>query len=101
MNCKQGDLAVIVGSWNPKNLGAIVRVIGPFVWSEWPEWTNDAFQCWVIESEGRLLIASDGSQHRRRPYGDENLRPIRDPGDDATDEMIELLGRPVREGETV
>lgn len=41
MNCKQGDLAVVVKCLNaPENIGAIRRVIRPTEWiaGTWPGW---------------------------------------------------------------
>jgi hypothetical protein len=51
--------------------------------------------------EGPLLRCQCGCGGVSIALADSVLRPIRDHGDDATDEMLELLGKPVREGETV
>ena len=81
MNCKQGDLAIIVGILpgypGYKCNGMIVKCVSLI-----PDYDIAA---WIIEPEidGFLGVA------------DVNLRPIRDPGDDAVDEMVQLHGKPV------
>ena len=86
MNCKPGDLAIIVdaGSCARVHIGKIVRCIRltepiyghhGFGWETLPELN--------ASDDGKALL-----------WRDEHLRPIRDPGDDATDEMVQLLGKP-------
>lgn len=105
MNCKPGDLAVIVG-FSPKHphlTGRIVEVIemAPVGMGfrlpdgKWhlPCPANE----WVIRFQNPV----DLSVVRGRSSGiyaachDSKLRPLRDPGEDATDEVVERLGRPV------
>ena len=83
MNCEKGDLAVIVsmsafyGDWP---IGRIVRCLR----------LDDDGECWYIEPK---LVGPDG-----RVWGtvwDGCLRPIRDPGDDAKDEMLRPLPQEV------
>lgn len=85
MNCKQGDLAIIVGSVAAKEgkEGLIIRVLscGTDPDHGVPSWTY----------EGNVIHPS-GIRYRR--ILDCFLRPIRDPGDDAVDEVIQRIGSP-------
>ena len=98
MNCKQGDVAVIVRSY-AGNEGKIVRCLrllkNDMAWVG-IDGITEKFPTWEID---RQLKGWKGDTSCY--VADYKLRPIRDPGDDATDEMIVLLGKPVREGETV
>lgn len=86
MNCKPGDLAVIVNSNDRRNIGKLVRVIGPYEMRP---------QSWWVASESVLHgVFSDWPPGAEVGQYDKNLRPIRDPGEDATDEMVQLLGKP-------
>jgi hypothetical protein len=93
MNCKPGDLAVYVGGHlsNPRNVGRIFQVLrrgndwhGQISW--WVKPAGEAYSPtrlkWMSE-EGEVL--------------DKLLRPIRDPGDDATDETLLWVGSPHKE----
>ena len=75
LNCKIGDLAVIVKTSYPaevRYIGKIVRCVEPI------------FSCgWIVEPD----IAGYFGVH------DDNLRPIRD--SDGEDEMLRLAGKPV------
>lgn len=107
MNCKQGDLAVIVAPYNPANLGRIVRVVAPIGYMRAGtlftyegrvlQATITGFYWWT---EGPVVIASVGSSDGRlypsNHSCDSQLRPIRDPGDDAVDEVVQQLGKPAQ-----
>jgi hypothetical protein len=83
MNCKQGDLAVIVKVLNPKNsqiIGKIVRCIEPVV-----SWDNIAG--WAVDPPLSFAIG----------VADENLRPIRD--NDGEDETLQWSPVPTKETE--
>lgn len=94
MNCKPGDLAIVVRS-KSGNEGKIVRCIrlctpaeadAEHYWSG-PLWKVDA-----------LLVAKRRGDVKFTPHcPDECLRPIRDPGDDAQDEMLRPLPNEVCE----
>lgn len=90
MNCKPGDLAVIIRS-EAGNEGKILRVIR-FV-GEVPGWVGS--DRWETDTlvPGKLGGWSCAVQ-------DSNLRPIRDPGDDAVDETLQRLPAPHRAKET-
>ena len=85
MNCKPGDLAIVVGGdpLVPPPLGAIVRVtVLNYIFSD----------CWetdppIFDPSGRHFIVIQ----------DAHLRPIRNPGDDAQDETLTWLPVPQKE----
>ena len=101
MNCKPGDLAVIVRSFSPDfivNVGRIVRV-GNFYGKAAFKSGYEKENCWLVH--GRLMTRSGAPFDRlAREHGadgcipDDHLCPIRDPGDDAVDEMVQKLGKP-------
>lgn len=89
MNCKQGDLAVVVRAVNRKNIGKLCRCLKLIhgklfidpdgVARPYDTWETDAkFHCW------------DGSNTRY--VQDEKLKPIRD--SDGEDEMLRITGKP-------
>lgn len=106
MNCKPGDLAVIVGAKEaPQNNGRIVEVVRAFPIGE--VWGNNMKRgpapAWIVRSTGTPLVMKTENVLtgrtwfrlvQERPYSDRCLRPIRDHGDDATDEMVLLVGMP-------
>ena len=73
MNCVKGDLAVNIFSHVPERVGAIVKVIEPWV-------VDDGYQ-WVIEWHGSQFRAMD-----------RYLRPIRN--SDGDDETFAWAGKP-------
>lgn len=82
MNCRPGDLAVVVkAKLDPNQLGKIVTVL---------EW-DTLFLGWKVSPP----IITDGSPWMA--VADHALRPIRDPGDDAVDEVIQRIGTPHKE----
>ena len=104
MNCKPGDLAVVVRS-NFGNCGKLVRVIGPSPLNGKPlgtkaEIAGGKFQVksypsafsWVIEALGQPLVKESGKSYQICPAGDHHLRPIRD--QDGQDETLTWAGKP-------
>ena len=90
MNCKPGDLAVIVrvSLERHKNLiGKVIQVTKPYF--------SEVGQCMAWRYEGSDLVGATGIPI----YGvyDWELSPIRDPGDDAVDEVIQRIGTPHKE----
>ena len=90
MNCKPGDLAVIVSGIPADNIGKIIKVLT----------VEDRWYGLAWDYEGALYGANFPGVRADR-VADSCLRPIRDPGEDATDEMVELLGKPVAKPEGV
>ena len=78
MNCRPGDLAIQIRAWRPENIGTIVRVLRPV-----DDWFFGA-GFWEVEGSGNGNVAADSDLH-----------PIRDPGDDAKDEMLRPLPKEV------
>ena len=98
MNCKQGDIAIVVRSI-AGNEGKIVRCLRLATEEEITQ--NNILKngtIWRID----IPLAKRGVRTRRLkpaiPFArDANLRPIRDPGTDATDETLTWLPVPTKE----
>lgn len=89
MNCKPGDLAVIVRSHDRRNVGKLVRVLRTYPRAE---------ASWWISSDSVLHgIYSDWPVGAEVGMFDSHLRPIRDPGADAQDETLQWLPVPTTE----
>lgn len=76
--CRPGDLAVVVRSNIPANIGRFVRVIRPFrVPPDAPVRSAGCF--WVIEAAHPLTWSANGRLHQQKqgPAPDEALQPIR------------------------
>lgn len=86
LNCKPGDLAVVVRS-QQGNEGRIVRCLRLI-----PEfrWVSGVHPSWEIDVE---LHNTDPRGRRLIP--DYRLRPLRDPGEDARDETLDWKALPV------
>ena len=107
MNCKPGDLAVTVNMLNPMNNGRLVRVLRAALDGELIVVGGARFvlqssgPCWLCESEGpyefevRSLDTAISAYGKSRPIADRFLRPLRDPGEDASDEMFRPLPQEV------
>jgi hypothetical protein len=81
MNCKPGDLAVVVKSaTRPENVGRIVRCVRRTV--RIGHKSRLPLDCWVVEPDITLCGA----------IADECLRPIRD--QDGDDETLTWAGKP-------
>ena len=84
MNCKQGDLAIIVKIKNgspdgaEKHLGKIVKCIESYY--------DDNFLIWETDP---VLLDTDGDE---LDFEDDELKPIRDT--DKEDEMLRITGKP-------
>lgn len=82
MNCKQGDVAIVVNSL-AGNEGKIIRVTVLRQAFNHPNGEP------VWEYTGAVLAGTRGPV--ASAIADRFLRPIRDPGDDAKDEMLRSL----------
>lgn len=95
MNCKPGDLAVLVCANNPDHLGRLVDVL-----HKGADYENGVLY-WRCKVHGRPVLVpvyDSKNQHTGRfeslgevDAPDAWLRPIRDPGDDAQDETLQWL----------
>lgn len=96
MNCKPGDLAMIVNSANGVSLGKLVRCIrlSEFPGLCNPDGTIDIGPVWETDHMG--FDCHFSAVHNL--WMDKDLRPIRDPGDDARDETLDWLTVPTKEG---
>lgn len=107
LNCKPGDLAVIVDSdpkCNPDTGGVLCDVLyhPPSDYFKLPDGTNAHASLpfenrWVIRLHRPIkTLWWDGKLHDAT-YAvcpDNKMRPIRDPGEDATDETLQWLDVP-------
>lgn len=93
MNCKPGDLAVVVRS-KCGNEGVILRCIRLSPKSE-HKLDPRHLLVWLTD---RDTVDTHGGSSPYMP--DAYLRPIRDPGDDAVDETLLRLPAPSTERET-
>lgn len=79
LNCRVGDLAIIVNCEFPENIGAIVEVVAPGAPSLL---AIPGLPYWHVVSKGRLLKVRSwryGVRHCHDPYVyDYQLRPLRD-----------------------
>jgi hypothetical protein len=99
MNCKPGDLAVVVNDLdNPRNNGALVKVVCRADRAEYDapiDWDCEAVSTIIMERDGVVFRADSGEGEFG--YQDLELRPIRDPGEDAKDETLNWLPVPHKE----
>lgn len=85
-NCKPGDIAIVKKLDSP-NYGRLVQVLRLRVAGEFPEFTFHP-PCWIVEAIGAPLWVKYSEPMQVRPFYDSSLRPIRNPGEDATDETL-------------
>jgi hypothetical protein len=95
MNCKQGDLAVIVRS-DAGNAGKIVRCLRLVGNQLWVDLYGRRVSCatWEVDRE---LVGWGGD--RFNLISDDQLRPLRDPGEDAKDETLQWKEVPTKQKE--
>lgn len=96
MNCKKDDLAIVVRSFTGENLGKIVRCLRLANPEDlWLHNVGYDGPVWLIDQTLICRSLANLNYFAEVPLvPDEILRPIRDPGEDATDEMVQLLGKP-------
>lgn len=106
MNCKQGDLAMIVRA--PRQLDDVLG--RPVRIKRLPPFDLNGEPAWFLEEQLSCVLPRGGYDAKDEYFGpgtrvwfdtiqDKYLRPIRDPGDDAVDET--LLRTPVPPGDEV
>lgn len=106
MNCKPGDLAVVVRSVVPANIGRFVTVVRAVGWLQAEESVRiegRTFRAsapgfyWWLEADSPLLESGLLRPKTSGLAADDQLRPIRDPGHDARDETLDWLPVPQKE----
>lgn len=95
MNCKQGDLAVIVKSaaGNEGKIVTCVRLLGSMQWRH-PDGRMHSCSTWEIDG-----VIKGWSWQMSNTIADDQLRPIRD--NDGEDEMLRIAGLPNKQPEVV
>lgn len=96
MNCKPGDLAVMVRS-KANNEGRIVEIVSPLghePFFDGARWGIGAGFCWLVRSASGPVRSVRRGLHLEFPCPDAWLRPIRD--NDGEDES--LTWAPRKEG---
>jgi hypothetical protein len=94
MNCKPGDLAVIVRAVHPENVGCLVHVLGPSGENAAKNLTHHRGEVlWLVQAQRPLRttfylagVPVDVKPTDTTNMPDSHLRPIRPQSDDATDE---------------
>lgn len=92
MNCRPGDMAIVVRS-SVGNEGKILRCLRLVRMSVMMK-NFEVKEAWCWETDSRLPSCHGTPTRFVR---DSNLRPIRDPGDDAVDETLLRLPSPRQE----
>lgn len=90
MNCKQGDLAIVVRACNVENIGRVARCMRVSIGGDvtGPGYRFPSAVCWVVEPP---LSSWDGLGFAAA-VPDAFMRPIRD--NDGEDETLTLAGKP-------
>ena len=102
MNCKPGDLAFIIKSNAPENLGLFVDVIRPFngvIDAPYPG--GDVGPLWLCRARGAICYTSfsgDSKRYEREGYiPDNKLHPVRGLRSDNSSDTEELAERSTAE----
>lgn len=81
LNCKLGELAIIVKAYNLENIGKVVKIIGSKGFTNWPD-IQGLVYVWLVETvvEGvKLKYTVGDTEHSYRTSGflpDTFLRPL-------------------------
>lgn len=99
MNCKPGDLAIVIGD-DPGcecNIGAMVRILAPTPGTDPGYWgfeeASRPLKMTEVDDPSDVFWVSSSYHPDFAWIGikDRHLLPIRDPGDDAVDETLRHL----------
>lgn len=91
MNCKQGDLAVVVGGEN--NCGAIVQCLRLASAEDFKRFgLSMRRECWVTDRQNLITKRWEGVNILAPLAPDEFLRPLRD--NEGDDESLSWAGKP-------
>lgn len=84
MNCKKGDLAIIVGGFcNSGKVVECLRFLGPVDWFGGMPLIRTDLPRWLVRTRCSPLETTDGERFTEVPIPDAWLRPIR-PGEEPT-----------------
>lgn len=97
LNCKPDDLAIIVKAHRAENLGKIVQCRKLLPLADF-KIGGPIENAWLVDIDGKGPCQYARSLGYDACIPDANLRPIRDPGDDAQDETLQWLPVPTTEG---
>lgn len=105
-NVKAGDLGILCGLIeNTEDNGKLVEVIDVFVGRRWtsPEgilfrWNGPDLTA-AVRSLGTPFLGEIHDTFQYAPLSIRNVKPLRDPGPEAVDEMVQKLGSPNKQGE--
>lgn len=92
MNCKPGDLALCVRGEHQGKTCDVLRGGETYKHQSTGQWMDGWIISFPREVQWGVVYQPDNT--REGWYPDEWLKPIRDPGDDATDETLEWLPVP-------
>jgi hypothetical protein len=99
MNCKPGDLAIVLGGSRWSGRIVLVHSLSPrhdFVLPDGtPQKAPSSDEAWILESMCGPFGLPPHTQTRFGVGADRKLRPLR-PSDEA-DEMLRIAGKPVKE----
>jgi hypothetical protein len=95
VNCKPGDLARVVHTIETELIGMADKIVRVTVASR----SASQEMAWAYEGEMFKCKCTPSCTNVVQCIPDEDLRPIRDPGDDARDETLTWLPVPSRSTE--
>lgn len=88
MNCKQGDIAVVIRAINTKNIGRVCQCLKHKREARMmPSGDSGIFDCWETDQ-----AFEDWTGRADHSMEDMNLKPLRDT--DGVDEMLRITGKP-------
>lgn len=96
MRCKQGDLAIVIGSEHGHD-GKIVHCVkwlGSILYRHSVTGVESMLDSWAVDPP---LARPGSASDTFKTCPEQNLRPIGNPGEDAVDETIQRLGKPTPE----
>lgn len=94
MNIKPTDkLAYTVHSCEPQNSNRIVEIVRYVGFWTFGDGSTDP-HVWLVKTVTPLIDVAGKEWIGNVYIQDRYLRPIRDPGEDAVDEILQLLGKP-------
>lgn len=89
MNCKPGDIAIIISTEATDQLKLTGKIMKVISWHKKPDKDDTPREVWTFEDSPWMISCPCGCGARATMdvFPDMFLRPLRDPGDDAVDEI--------------